>query len=136
MSEKQFKRLFRHLYPWKLLWKISLFFRKTDSVIWFSVIKISTPTNLMRFTIKTDIINMWKSEEFRWGNDSKNAIFHFFFSEKPPPLKKKEKCYSIFYYKNRNAWQFHALTIKNDFGNLTERGEFKFENNLNESFNF
>ena len=53
---------------------------------------------------------------------SSSARFHFFL-EKPQPLKKNEKKYSIFYYRNRNTGQFHAFKIKNDLGNMWESGE-------------
>ena len=47
-----------------------------------------------------------------------------FFSRKSIALslKKNEKCYFIFYYKNRNTWQFHAFTIQNNFGNMSKSG--------------
>ena len=49
-----------------------------------------------------------------------------FFLWKPPPLKKSEKRYFIFYYKNRKTCQFYAFTIKSDFGNMSESGEFRY----------
>ena len=52
------------------------------------------------------------------------------FREKLLSLKKNEKCYFIFYNKNRNTYQFHVFTIKNDFRNMLESGKFSFENNL------
>ena len=77
---------------------------------------------------------MSESREFRWENDSKSAqnmlFFIFFFFEKPQDLKKNEKRNSIFYYKNKNTFKFHAFTIKNDFGNASESGELRFENSL------
>ena len=54
-----------------------------------------------------------------------------FFHEKPVLLKKNEKCYFIFYYKNRNACKFHPFTIKNEFGSMSETGEFRLECSLN-----
>ena len=36
----------------------------------------------------------------------------------------------LFYYKNRNICQFHALTIINNYGNMSENVEFRFENSL------
>ena len=53
-----------------------------------------------------------------------------FFLKKLLPLKKNEKRYFIFYYKNRNTCQFHAFTIKNYFGNVPESDKFRFENSL------
>ena len=33
--------------------------------------------------------------------------------------------------RDRNACQFHAFTIKNDFGNMSESGEFRSKNGFN-----
>ena len=62
--------------------------------------------------------NMSESRGFRLENDSNSAqdtYFFIFFLEKPLPLKQNEKRYVIFYYKNRNTYQFYAFMIKNDF---------------------
>ena len=55
----------------------------------------------------------------------KTCTFSFFLG-KPLPLKKNEERYFIFYYKNRNTYQFLMLTNKNDFENMPENGEFRF----------
>ena len=86
------------------------------------------------FTMEIDSRNMSESKEFRWENDSKLAqdvhFFIFFFLEKPLSLEKNDKLYFIFYYKNRNTSQFLVFMIKNDFKNVSESGEFRFENSL------
>ena len=46
-------------------------------------------------------------------------------------LKKNKKLFSILYYNNIN--KFHAFKIKNDFENVQENGEFRFENDLKDS---
>ena len=78
--------------------------------------------------IKTDIRNVSKLGVFRGENDSKSAqrVQFFFLLEKILRLKKMRKCYSIFYHKNRNTYQFHAFTIKNDFQNISGSDEFRF----------
>ena len=43
---------------------------------------------------------------------------------------KMRKRYFIFCIKNRNTCQFHSFAIKNDFGNMLESGEFRFENSF------
>ena len=75
---------------------------------------------------------MSESTEFRWENETKlNQDVHFFsFNSKNHCLKRKTRNF-IFYYKNRNTYLFHALTVKNGFGNMSENDEFKFENKIN-----
>ena len=53
-----------------------------------------------------------------------------FFSRKTAIFKETFFCY----YKNRNTCQFYAFTIQIDFGNMSERGEFRFKNNMKNSF--
>ena len=57
-------------------------------------------------------------------NRFKKCTFSFYFLDKPLPLKKNEKRYFILHYKNKNTRQFHAFTIKNDFGNMSKGGQF------------
>ena len=59
-------------------------------------------------------------------NRLKTYNFKKNFLENLLPLKKSEKHYFIFYYKNRNTSQFLALTTKNDFRNVSENGKFRF----------
>ena len=56
--------------------------------------------------------------------------FVIFFLEKPQSLKKNEKRYSNFYYKNRNTNKFNSFTIKNYFGNPSESVVFRCENSF------
>ena len=56
---------------------------------------------------------------------SRSAIFHIF-REKPSPLKKNERSNFIFYYKHKNSCQFRVFMFKNDNGNMSESGEFRF----------
>ena len=76
---------------------------------------------------------MSESKEFRWGKclkiGSRHALFQYFL-EKSLPLKKNNKRYSIFCNRNKNTCQFHVFMIKNDFRNMSERVEFRFENTL------
>ena len=56
-------------------------------------------------------------------NRLKKYNFKKNFLENLLPLKKSEKHYFIFYYKNRNTSQFHAFTIKNNFKIMSETGQ-------------
>ena len=78
----------------------------------------------MHLRSKPDIRNMSERMKFRLENDSKSGKdlhFFIFFLKRPLPLKKplkvevkpfkkpyllkkNEKCYSIFYYRNRNTY--------------------------------
>ena len=72
---------------------------------------------------------MPEKTEFRGENDSKSTkdIYFPFLSWKSLSLKKKGKRYSSFYFINRNTYQFNAWTIKNDFGNMSQSVECRFE---------
>ena len=74
-------------------------------------------------------VGIGSMSESKWENDSKLAQGVHFFFEKLQPLKKKEKRFSIFYHKNRNTYQF-SFVIKNDFRNMSDCGNFRFENSL------
>ena len=76
--------------------------------------------------MKTDIRNLSESGDVGWEDDAKliqDARLAIFFSPQKiyylelPSLKKNEKSYSIFSYKNSNAY-----TIKNGFGNVSVNG--------------
>ena len=54
----------------------------------------------------------------------------FFSPGKSLFLEKNEKHYSIFDYKNRHAYKFHAFIIKNDIENISESAVFGFKNSL------
>ena len=54
---------------------------------------------------------------------TQNWFKSFTLLEKPLFLKKKN-------YKNRNTNTFHEFTIKNDFGNIIESDELRFESTL------
>ena len=114
--------------------KISWFYRKMDNFIWFSIIKISTPTNFMRLRSKLTH-EMCQRIRHVDGNMTQNRFklwnFSLFFSKNYYFLEENEKRYLIFYYKNKYTCQFHAFKIKNDFGNTSESAECKFENILN-----
>ena len=54
---------------------------------------------------------------------SRCALFHFF-------LEKWETLFDFLKYKNRNAYQFNVFAMKSDLENMSESGEFRFENSL------
>ena len=116
LSENLLKRSFRCFYP-----------RKIKNVIWFSIIKISAPTHFMRLRLKlTTEIGILNGKMTR----NRLKMYFIIFFSKNRYLKKYEKLYFIFYYKNRNTSQFLVFMIKNDFKNVSESGEFRFENSL------
>ena len=84
------------------------------------------------FTIRTDNKNVSEIEELRWENGSKSAQNVRFFIDlsKNHYLQRKTRNVILFFIiKNRNVFQF-VFKIINDFRNMSERGEFKFENSL------
>ena len=83
----------------------------------FSVIKIRMPTKFNRLykkKVRSEIF-----EKLGMVNDVtliQASPFSLFFPlEKSLFIKKNEKHYWFFYYKNRNTYKFHAFTFKNDF---------------------
>ena len=79
--------------------------------------KINTPTNFVHLQLQ-----------------SLDMYFFNFFSRKTLPLKVNEKRQTIFYSNNKNTNQFNAFAIKNEFGNVSEIGESRFENSLSKTF--
>ena len=59
----------------------------------------------------------------KWRKMTQDEHFLIFFSE-----NKKRKTLFDFTLKNRNTYKFLALTIKNNFRNMSESGKFRFEN--------
>ena len=68
---------------------------------------------------------MSENRKFKWDNDtkqSKDTHFAFFLKKKILTLKKNEQCFSIYYFKSRNTYQFYLFIFKNALKNVSEDG--------------
>ena len=72
-----------------------------------------------------------RSLDGKWLRMAQDALVCLFFFLEKQLLLRKKKHFSIFHYQIRNAYKFRAFMIKNDFENLSQSGEFRFENSLN-----
>ena len=117
-----------------VLSNIGLFNRKTINAARFSIILIRISNKFYAVKIKTDFRNMCRTYGVQTGKTELNSLnvptLPPFFFKKSLYLLKNEKRLSIFHCKNKYTYKFYVITIKTALGNMSESGEFKFENSL------